>query len=247
MTSLSARLPEQLRRESQSASCTGCIGRSLNLCGSLTDAQLPELVALGGRRQWRRRDILFRAGDPITNFFKITRGLVAVSRTLDDGRRQIVALRIAGDCVGFLHTDGRYTFEGHAITDVEACAFSRRRFDELAQRYPALAAATADALVRAQREAGELVLAMGQLRSTERVAYFLAKMHALYASRFGDTATVDLDMNRGEIGDYLGLTIETVSRSIAKLKKRGLISLPHGNEVVIENIDGLRELGNFGP
>lgn len=247
MTSLSPRLPEQLRQELLRPPCAGCIGRSLNLCGALTDAQLPDLVALGGRRHWRRQDILFRAGDPITNFFKITRGLVAVSRTLDDGRRQIVALRIAGDCVGFLHTDGRYTFEGHAITDVEACAFSRRRFDELAQRYPALAAATADALVRAQREAGELVLAMGQLRSTERVAYFLAKMHALYASRFGDTATVGLDMNRGEIGDYLGLTIETVSRSIAKLKKRGLISLPHGNEVVIENIEGLRQLGKFTP
>lgn len=247
MTSLSPRLPEQLRQELLRPPCAGCIGRSLNLCGALTDVQLPDLVALGGRRHWRRQDILFRAGDPITNFFKITRGLVAVSRTLDDGRRQIVALRIAGDCVGFLHTDGRYTFEGHAITDVEACAFSRRRFDELAQRYPALAAATADALVRAQREAGELVLAMGQLRSTERVAYFLAKMHALYASRFGNTATVGLDMNRGEIGDYLGLTIETVSRSIAKLKKRGLISLPHGNEVVIENIDGLRQLGKFGP
>lgn len=247
MNSLSPRLHEQLRPESLSAPCAGCIGRSLNLCGALTDAQLPELVALGGRRHWRRRDILFRAGDPITSFFKITRGLVAISRTLDDGRRQIVALRLAGDCVGFLHTDGRYTFEGHAVTDVEACAFSRRRFDELAQRYPALAAATAEALVRAQREAGELVAAMGRLRSTERVAFFFARMHALHASRFGDVRSLDLDMNRGEIGDYLGLTIETVSRSIAKLKKRGLISLPHGNEVVIENIDGLRQLGKFTP
>ena len=140
---IATRLPERSHKESRSPQCTGCIGRSLNLCGALTDAQLPELVALGGPRQWRKRDILFRAGDPITHFFKITRGLVAVSHTLDDGRRQIVALRIAGDCVGYLHTDGRYTFEGHAVTDVEACTFSRRRFDELAQRYPALAAATA--------------------------------------------------------------------------------------------------------
>ncbi len=242
---IATRLHERSHKESRSPQCTGCIGRSLNLCGALTDAQLPELVALGGPRQWRKRDILFRAGDPITHFFKITKGLVAVSHTLDDGRRQIVALRIAGDCVGYLHTDGRYTFEGHAVTDVEACTFSRRRFDELAQRYPALAAATVATLVHAQSEASQSVAAMGQLRSTELVAYFFAKMHALYAARFGDSVSVSLDMNRSEIGDYLGLTIETVSRSIAKLKKRGLISLPRGNEVVIENIDGLRSLGKF--
>jgi CRP-like cAMP-binding protein len=63
--------------------CEGCIGRSLSLCGRLTDAQLSEFVTRGGRRQRRKRDILFRAGDPITNLFKIARGLVAVSRTLD--------------------------------------------------------------------------------------------------------------------------------------------------------------------
>ncbi len=226
--------------------CAGCIGRSLNLCGSLSDEQLPDLVALGTRRQWRKRDILFRAGDPITNFFKITRGLVAVTHTLDDGRRQIVALRIAGDCVGYLHTDGRYTFEGHAVTDVEACTFSRRRFDDLTRQYPALAAATADTLVRAQRLASQSISAMGRLRSTERVAYFFAEFHDLYASRFGNTGCVSLNLNRSEIGDYLGLTLETVSRSITKLKKRDLISLPDGNEVVILNGPGLREFGKFG-
>src|SRR5690242_18243855 len=82
--------------------CETCIGRSMNLCKPLDDKRLAQLFALGGQREWAKRQILFREGDPMGSFFKITKGVVAVSRTLDDGRRQIVALRAAGDCVGYL-------------------------------------------------------------------------------------------------------------------------------------------------
>ena len=225
--------------------CASCIGRSLNICRPLNDKQLTELLALGGPKSWRKRDILFRAGDPISDFFKITKGVVAVSKTLEDGRRQIVALRIAGDCVGYLHTDGRYTFEGHAITDVEACTFSRHRFDDLAWQYPELAAATAEALAKAHRQANQSIMVMGQLRSQERVAYFLAEIHALYESRFGEMESISLHMNRTEIADYTGLTIETISRTIAKLKKRGLIALLEGNGDAILNLQGLQQFGKF--
>lgn len=240
-------LREQCRVDQSPATyCTGCIGRSLNICRPLDDRQLPDLVALGGRRHWRKRDILFRAGDPILNFFKITKGAVAVSRFLDDGRRQIVAIRIAGDCVGYLHTDGRYSFEGHALTDVEACTFNRRRFDVLANQYPTLAAATTKALVNALTQSAQATVAIGQLRSTERVAYFLAEIHTLYESRFGDMDSIYLEMSRGEIADYLGLTIETVSRSLSKLKKRSLITFAESNEIQIIDKEALREVGKFG-
>lgn len=242
-------MPGQLQQSCQTLTpigqCTSCIGRILNICRPLDDRQLAELVALGDRRRWRKRDILFRAGDPVTVFFKITKGTVAVSRVLEDGRRQIVAIRIAGDCVGYLHTDGCYTFEGHAITDVEACTFSRRRFDDLARQYPDLAAATSNALARAQMQASDLVTAIGQLRSTERTAYFFAEIHALYEARLGDTRTISIGMNRSEIADYLGLTIETVSRSIAKLKKRSLIALTTATDVEILDVKELRRFAKF--
>ena len=108
-------------------------------------------------------------------FFKITMGIVAVSITLEDGRRQIVAIRAPGDCVGYLEEDGRYAFDGDALTDVEACAFDRRRFDALAARYPDLAAATAEALSKALKQAAEAMAVLGQLNATERVAHFLAE------------------------------------------------------------------------
>jgi CRP/FNR family transcriptional regulator len=197
------------------------------------------MLALGGIRRWKKHETIFRAGAPMGAFFKIRSGIVAVSRTLDDGRRQIVAVRAPGDCVGYLDNDGKYAFEGEAITDVEACAFDRRGFDAFAAKHPDLAAALAEALSAALKQSGEAMLVLGQLRSTERVAHFLAEMDTLYRQRAGP---LSLKMNRTEIADYLGLTIETVSRAIGKLKNHDVIGLMGSDEVVVMNNSKLRQI-----
>jgi CRP/FNR family transcriptional regulator len=226
--------------------CDRCIGRSLNLCKPLDDARLHRLLALGGIRHWKRHEPLFRAGDPVTSFFKIRRGIVAVSRALDDGRRQIVAVRAPGDCVGYLDNDGKYAFEGEALTDVEACAFDRRGFDAFAADHADLASAVTEALSSALKQTGQAMLVLGQLKSTERVAHFLCEIDALYRDRHIGGTPLVLHMSRGEIGDYLGLTIETVSRSMGKLKKRGLIGLVGSDGVVVLEGSKLREVGKVG-
>ena len=91
----------------------------------LDGAHLRVVLALGGIRRWKSANYLSR-GAPMSTFFKIRSGVVTVSRTLDDGRRHIVAVRAPGDCVGYLDDDGKYAFNGAALTDVEACAFDRR-------------------------------------------------------------------------------------------------------------------------
>ena len=177
-------------------------------------------------------------------FFKIRKGIVAVSHTLDDGRRQIMALRAPGDCVGYLDKNGAYAFEGEALTDVEACAFNRRKFDAFVAENPDLGAALVEALSSALKQAGMLSLVLGQLRSTERVAHFLAEISALYAERHVCLAQpLTLHMGRHEIADYLGLTIETVSRSIGKLKSRNIIALVESGEVLILDFERLRQAG----
>jgi CRP/FNR family transcriptional regulator len=171
---------------------------------------------------------------------------VAVSRTLDDGRRQIVAVRAPGDCVGYLDSDGKYAFEGEALTDVDACAFDRRRFDAFAAEHPDLAAALAEALSAALKQSGQAMLVLGQLKSTEREAHFLAEIDTLYRQRHVSERPLSLKMSRCEIGDYLGLTIETVSRAFGKLKKRNVISLMESDEVVVLDNDKLRQIGKVG-
>jgi CRP/FNR family transcriptional regulator, anaerobic regulatory protein len=222
--------------------CDQCVGRSLNLCRPLDEARLRTMLSLGGIRNWKKHDTIFRAGDPMGAFFKIRSGIVAVSRSLDDGRRQIVAVRAPGDCVGYLDNDGRYAFEGEALTDVEACAFDRRGFDDLASHHPDLAAALSEALSAALTQSGEHMLVLGQLRSTERVAHFLAEIDTLYRKGAVSPGPLSLRMSRSEIGEYLGLTIETVSRAIGKLKNRHVIRLIESDEVVILDHDKLRQI-----
>jgi CRP-like cAMP-binding protein len=220
--------------------CDRCVGRSLNLCKPLDGARLQVMLALGGIRRWKKHETVFRADARMGAFFKIRSGIVAVSRTLDDGRRQIVAVRAPGDCVGYLDNDGKYAFDGEALTDVEACAFDRRGFD--AFRHPDLAAAVAEALSAALKQSGEDMLVLGQLRSTERVAHFLAEMDTLYRQRAVSSGPLSLKMSRTEIADYLGLTIETVSLAIGKLKKRDVIGLMGSDEVVVMDNNKLRQI-----
>lgn len=229
-------------RDVEALPCKHCVGRKLNICKPLDGKRLTELMALGGLARWKKREILFRAGDPIGPFFKIRSGIVAVSRVIDDGRRQIVALRAPGDCIGYLEEGGRYVFEGHALTVVEACAFDRRQFDAYATKHPDLAAATAGALAAALQQAGQSMLVLGQLNSIERLAHFLVEIDALYRDRGVSGKPLSLFMGRGEIADYLGLTLETVSRAFGKLKSRGIIDLVESDEVVILDRTRLREL-----
>jgi CRP/FNR family transcriptional regulator len=222
--------------------CDRCVGRSLNVCEPLDDAGLQTMLSLGGIRHWKKREIIFHAGAPMGAFYKIRSGIVAVSHTLDDGRRQIVAVRAPGDCVGYLDNDGKYAFEGQALTDVEACAFDRRRFDGFAAKHPDLAAAVVEALSAALKQWGQAMLVLGQLRSTERVAHFLAEIDTLDRQRAVSSRPLSLKMSRAEIGDYLGLTTETVSRAIGKLKNRHVISLMASDEVVVLDHNKLRQI-----
>jgi CRP/FNR family transcriptional regulator len=220
--------------------CHGCLGRAFNICKPLDDEGLGELLGLGAPLRWPRRTLIFRAGDHQGAFFKITKGLVAVSSTLPDGRRQIVAFRAPGDVIGYLEKEGRYAFEGEALTDVEGCSYDRRRFDAMAARRPELAAAIASALSDALKQIGHGMTVIGQLKSTERVANFLAELCALYEQRQMMAAPLVLHMSRTEIADYLGLTIETVSRSFRTLKRRNIISREAGGEIAILDPKALR-------
>jgi CRP/FNR family transcriptional regulator, anaerobic regulatory protein len=199
-----------------------------------------------GRYWLRHSERLFRAGEPIAHCSRS--GQVSlVSRTLDEGRRQIIAVRAPATASANLDNDGRYAFEGEALTDVEACAFEAcafdpRGFDAFASNHPDLAAAVAEALSAALKQSGQHMLVLGQLRSTERVAHFLAEIDTRYRQGAVSSVPLSLKMSRAEIGGYLGLTVETVSRSIGKLKHSGVIGLIASDEVVVLDNDKLRKI-----
>ena len=228
--------------EGRDLKCHRCIVRSLNICKPLDGKGLAELLALGGPARWRKGALLFHSGERQGAFFKITKGMVAVSSALPDGRRQVVALRIPGDVVGYLERDGKYAFEGEALTDVEACSFDRARFDHLVSRTPALASAVAETLSDALKQLGHSLTAIGQMKSTERVANFLAEVCALHERRSMLAGPITLHMRRDQIADYLGLAPGTVSRSVAKLKKLNVVDRSDDGGIIILRPETLRTL-----
>ena len=107
-------------------------------------------------------------------------------------------------------------------------------------------AAVAEALSAALKQSGQDMVVLGRLKSTERVAHFLAEIDTLYRQRAVSSGPLSLKMSRTEIADYLGLTIETVSRAIGKLKKRDVIGLMWSDEVVVLDNDKLRRIAKMG-
>ena len=176
---------------------------------------------------------MFLAGDPASMFYKVTRGIVAVYREFENGQRQIVGVHTIGDLCGYLQRDGDYSFSGEAITDVEACAFHRRRFDAFVVQHPDLANALAIDMTEKLMRVSENVAANSKLPAPERLAYFLLQLARIYEVQMGEKPPLQLHLTRQQIAENLGLTIETVSRSFTKLKNDNLIALIGGDTVVI--------------
>jgi len=164
---------------------------------------------------------IYAQGERAEGLYLVTFGAVRVYRLLSDGRRQISAFHLPGEVFGF-EADGTHHFFAEAIAATGLQAIKPTADADFASAVLPLAVA---GLVRAQ----EHLLVLGRQSARERVAAFLLDM----AARQGDLDEIELPMSRTDIGDYLGLTIETVSRVFSRLKETGVIRLPGLRSVVL--------------
>jgi CRP/FNR family transcriptional regulator len=223
-------------------SCRQCTVRGTALCAVLPDADLLGLARQGTQRRLARGETLVRAGDTGVPCANIQRGLMKICHTNPAGHEVIVGLLWPGDFVGapFLAA----AEAGHdvvALTPVTLCQFPVRVMERALADHPAmehaLLARTMAELARAQARLGSLARAT----ALARVAGFLVET-AQRSGGDGETiAAIDLPLSRGEMADLLGLTIETVSRQMTRLKQAGVIGLPGGRRVVIQDPDALAE------
>lgn len=221
--------------------CLYCPVKAFNVCGVLEYDRQKELFELGIQQTWTRRQSLFRAGDSVRAVFKIISGMVAVSKPLADGRRQVLDFFLAGDLCGYLQVDGKYAFDGTAITEVRTCSFNRRRFDAFAVAHQDVATVIKETLEGKLHHVSQHMAVIGQLTSTERVANFLGRLSIAYSEHAIQTRPLLLPMNRADIADYLGLRLETVSRAFSRLRKKGLLEYEEDRIVVH---DPARLIGN---
>jgi CRP/FNR family transcriptional regulator, nitrogen fixation regulation protein len=165
-------------------------------------------------------------GDRATSCYQILRGCVRIVKLMEDGRRQISEFVMAGDLFGFDALD-THDFAAEAVSDVVLRRYPRRMVDALADSNVSLARRLRDMTSGSLRRAHTRLVLLGRKTASERIATFLLEM----AERLpqGRAEVLDLPMSRTDIADHLGLTIETVCRVLAHLRRDGAIAIERGS------------------
>jgi CRP/FNR family transcriptional regulator len=224
--------------------CVACPARRQSVCDAMRAEDLGRLASVAGQQRLSAGSTFLNEGDDATHFLNITSGSVKVYKLLPNGRRQITGFLFAGDLLGLAFND-TYTYSAETLTDVTLCRFPRRQFEGLVESFPKmehrLLAMASHELAAAQ----EQMVLLGRKTAQERVASFLLGL-ARRKERLGkDVETLTLTMTRSDIADYLGLTIETVSRTFTALRKLGCIELDGAAVVKIVDRDALEELAEL--
>lgn len=182
-------------------------------------------------QQHRRGASIYHAGDRADHWYRVTDGVAARCAVLSDGRRQIVELLLPGDFFGFASCDEHH-FAVEAVTETTTQRYVRRSLEALAESDPHLGYQIRQLAFEAIRRLDDRVLTIGRMNAVEKVGAFLMEMVDRSPRDLGDR--ISLPLSRYDIADYLGLSMETVSRSINELRRQEAISLlgPHRVKVL---------------
>lgn len=180
-------------------------------------------------------------GDPIRHCYRVLHGGVRLYKAIADGRRQVIDFLVAGDSFGLIGRR-RYRYSVEAISTTTLVRHPRIRVDDVVESDPLMVQRLFELacveLERAQRQ----MLLLGRKSADEKIASFLLGL----AERLGKSENdpLHLPMSRQDMADYLGLTIETVSRTFSRLRREGLIELATPHDVVLTRLESLRALGD---
>lgn len=212
---------------------------ALAMCRGLGTQATSHIAAVSSLQRKAAGETLFNEGDEADCIYEITSGMLRLYKLLPDGRRQIMGFLTAGHLLG-LAPEGTYVYTAETLTDVALCRYRRSGFERLIDNVPGLArrlwAFTADELRMAQDQ----LMMIGRKTAMEKIASFLL----MQAELQGTPDEIRVPMTRSDIGDYLGLTIETVSRTLTKLKRDGVIAVPRLDRIELCDHDQLEELAS---
>jgi len=221
--------------------CATCEVRDKAICAALKNEELSQLNAISTAVELSAGQAVFYEGDQDRFLFNVVAGAVRLSKMLPDGRRQITGFLFPGDLLG-LTIAGRYAYTAEAMKNSSFCRFDRARLTEVAEHFPNLEHRLFNLASNELVQAQEHILVLGRKSAKERVATFLARVADRIGERTAAGRVTDLPMTREDIADYLGLTIETVSRVMSRMRASGIIATPTARHIEIPDIDALMQL-----
>ena len=187
---------------------------------------------------------LFWEGDAAEHVFLVAEGCLRLYRIVHDGRRAILGFCYPGDLLG-VSSCGLYTFTADAVRPVRLRRLARHRFNELVDDSQDLRSQRLAAICSEMTAAQDHVMRLGRTAADERVATFLLDVARRTGGDGVTPVEIDVPFGRLDIADYLGLTVETVSREISKLKRDGLISMRGPHKIILRRLSRLREVARM--
>jgi CRP/FNR family transcriptional regulator, anaerobic regulatory protein len=209
------------------ASCAACSMHQLCLPMGLDDADIIRLdQVIGQRRRLARDERLYQMDEPFRNLFAIRFGHFKTYQVNAGGEQQITGFQMAGELLGMDAISGeRHHCDAVALEDSEVCEIPFSRLEELFGHVPALLRHFHRIMSQEITREQNVMLLLGNMRAEQRFAVFLINLSARYAARGYAANSFQLRMSREDIGNYLGLTIESVSRLLSRFKKQGWITV----------------------
>src|SRR5574343_1451417 len=238
-------VPLHMNPQTIKVACSNCNLRELCMPVGLTDDQLRRIDDVGAvRRKIKRGSTLFRNGEAFTSLFAIRTGFFKTCVATEDGRDQVTGFQMAGEIIGL---DGivndHHTCDAVALEDAEVCVMPFDRIEELSREVNALQNHVHKIMSREIVREHSVMLLLGSMRAEERLAAFLLNLvQRLHARGFSQSELV-LRMTREEIGSYLGMKLETVSRTFSKFVDDGIIQVKQ-RYVQIKDTAALQKIVN---
>jgi CRP/FNR family transcriptional regulator, anaerobic regulatory protein len=214
--------------------CALCAIGPLNISGSLEANKLCDLELVAEQVILPEHGLLLEQDAPANHICVLVEGVVRLSKFLPDGRRQILGFGLPGNVTGF-QTHDRYSFSVEAVTSIKACRFSRASFFDLMNKRPYLARKFFDLLAQELSFAQDQIAILGYRSAEKRVASFLVNLRDRWARIVGSDKFIPMPMSRQDIADFLGLRVETVSRTISQMSREMLIETGSGHVRIIND------------
>ncbi len=246
LPAIAATIDRPIGAPGKAARCATCEVRARSVCSAIPDGDLARLSAIAVETDVAAGQTFVDEGEPAKGFVNVIAGTAKLFKTLPDGRRQITGFVGPGQFLGLAVSD-TYAFSAEATEHVRYCRFPRAALHTLLHDFPLMKKLLLEVASNELVAAQEQMLLLGRKTARERLASFLLAQSHQGMPRGHSRQRFTLPMTRVDIADYLGLTIETVSRTLTRLRAEGLIDIVSPSAIVICDPAALESLAGGLP
>jgi|TARA_B100002003_G_scaffold19151_1_gene15859 CRP/FNR family transcriptional regulator len=218
-----------------------CNVRLIAFCGILDDSDIHQLERISKDRIISRNKTVFMQGEQTSNFYNIKRGSLKIYKLSSDGRKQIVGFLFPGDFVG-MSPEENYSYNAETLEETTLCTFSRMVLENFFVQHPHVERKILNIVNHELSVAQDQIFLLGKYTAKERLLQFFLNLSKQRNKLGWVDNPLRLSMSRSDIANYLGLTIETISRAITELKTERLIRMIGTQNIFLQDKDAIHKL-----